>query len=217
MAFDPATLFAAPRPNRVPYATRGAALDAVAAGKKAVMMDTLAGLATLVPEARARGLAVVIYGDHAYALALADTWRIAALDALRSSTAVWSDAAEAKQSRLLGYREPQIAAWLAHYREHQAAWGAATIYALLDAAQLRAVRSRGLRGFAGPTTIFRHATLAFRPRKLPAGVTLVRAGLDWDVADTLLRGRGLQRATITTSINRALRSKLSVRTPRGWK
>jgi hypothetical protein len=214
---SPATLFARPRAARakVPYPTRRAALRAVAAGKKAVMMDSLDGLATLVRDARALGLAVVVHGDHAYALRLADTWRIAALDALRASTATWSDAAEAQQSRLLGYTEAQIAAWLAQYREVQAAWGTATIYALLDATQLHAARARGMRAFGEGAAIFCYPGRVIR--RAPAGTTIVRAGLDWDVADRVFRGTGFATAVVTPAINGALRSNLQVWTPRGWK
>lgn len=238
---DPRRLFAA-GPTRGAaggYPDRARALDAVARGDKAIVMDALAladvvrgapAFARLVTEALARDLAIVIRAravgedPNVYALALDDTWRIRALETLWATPGAWSDAAEDQQSALLGYTAAQRAAWHALHRAHQAAWGAATVYAVLDRAAVRAVARLGWRCFGElEVELLRHRNRALAPdagRRVPRGTTLVRVALAWEAADVVFAGaRGpLARARVAgPAINASVRGPIERWTSRGWR
>src|SRR6185436_12900325 len=159
--FDPGRLFEArldeDRRKTAPYRTLAEELDAVRAGRKAIAMFPLARpgaepvddafLRTLARAAGARGLGVLVEpgavgpgeeGVTAYALAREQSWRVPAIAALWKATleaGAWSDAAERQLSDLLGYSERERRVWMAQLRHRIAAWGARTVYALVDREQ----------------------------------------------------------------------------------
>lgn len=212
--------------RRAPYRTLAAELDAVRAGAKALSMFPLARpgrepeddafLAQLLRAAEARGLSVLVEpgepgelagappGVTAYALPLAEAWRVPALAALFRAAreeGAWSDAAERQLSALLGYSARERRAWLAELRWSVAAWGAKTVYALLDAeARARAARL-GRRCFGEPAEVAGmvlfahaggHALRRDAAQKAPRGVVIARAGIA-PAAFARVFGRGGER------------------------
>lgn len=134
------------------YPTTARELDAVRDGEKALVYDAWprdqldnADHAELVAGALARQLAIVHRGDadeiHVYALHAAQMWRVEAHQLLLRQR--WSDAAEAQQSELLGYRPEAIRAWMATQRHERLGWGQQTVFALVDDAQRAALARIG--------------------------------------------------------------------------
>lgn len=102
-----------------------------------------------------------------------------------SNSLTGSDAAEAQASLLFGYTTKQRAAWLAWFRNYQAAYGCNTIYTLLTESQRKLVTSVGRRCFGpasavdGMTFFFslqRETTKKNAARMIPKGSVLARAG-----------------------------------------
>ncbi|MCX5746347.1 MAG: hypothetical protein NT062_28045 [Proteobacteria bacterium] len=236
-----ATLFSPRRPDPKlrPYRDEVAALDAVAAGKKAMLFTSYtpgARFTALVRAATARGLAVTLHDPdgsepNVYVLPLDQTWRIAALDALRETALVdgnWTLASEALESLLLGYTAAQRARWIEAFRARQAAFSCQTVYALLTREQRDAVTALGHRCFGSPVglTLFFHTgeydVRADAAKRIPKGHTLARVGFDWDVVDALFADKsGIATATITprtaARAAAAIRSNVQLLTGARWK
>lgn len=238
-AFDPAILFERwrPDPALAAYANDKEELDAVQAGKKAMLLagfpvDYIAeggrDFVALLRAAFRRGLAVTLYSrgeePDVYVLPLDQTWRISALNALHETAFVegrWTLAAEAQVSLLLGYDEAQRDAWLASVRQRQPAYGCLTMYTLLTRAQRARVAAFGHRCFGVATEVEglelffhrQHESLKRTAARLvPKGLTLARVGLDWRAAEpifgSLRRARGLIRTVLTKRTARTLTRSL---------
>jgi hypothetical protein len=201
----------ADRRAAAPYRTLGAELDAVAARKKAISMFPLARpgdapaddafLRRLVRAAAARGLSVLVEpgepaalpraarGVTAYALPIDQAWRVPAIAALWRTAlegGAWSDAAERQLSYLLGYGERERRIWLAQLRHRVAAWGARTVYTLLDRARRARLEELGrrclgaaleLEGMAFFVHARGHALRRDAARRVPRGLAIARVGL----------------------------------------
>ena len=254
MAFDPSALFGDVR--RITHKTLDAELDAVKARDKgiAVFATSRRDLATrwfteLSRAALERGLTLAIVPGRpsdqlpdpidVYALHDDQAWRIPARRALWATALVdgrWTFAAEAQDSVLLGYSLDQRAGWLADARWRQPAFGAATIYALLAAAQRRRTLELGKRCFGdvAETTgmhVLAHGAesrvLPSAAHKVPSGMTLARAAIDQDLYFDLFdpahrkRRRGVWHATLTAEhareLNAAMRSNVQFLVGKSWR
>lgn len=259
-AFDPSRLFEA-RPDEdrrraAPYRTLAAELDAVRARRKAMSMFPFArpgdskgddaDLRALVNAASARGLAVLVYPDElfglprgvcAFVLPLDHAWRVPALLALWQTTlegGPWSDAAERQTSFLLGYGERERRAWIARTRHRIAAWGARTIYTLLDRAGRARIEELGRRCLGPAAAIegmafFAHAAghglVRHAARRAPPGQAIARIGLTADAYAALFARtrpvRGVVSAVADRRAARAiaagLRSNVELYGARGWR
>jgi len=251
------------RGRRAPYRTLAAELDAVRARRKAISMFPLARpgdapaddafLRALVRAAAARGLAVVVEpgepaglprgagGVTAYALALEQAWRVPAIAALWRTAleaGPWSEAAERQLSHLLGYSERERRAWIARLRHRVAAWGARTVYTLLDRARLALVEQLGRRCL-GPAPAIEglaffvhargHALRRDAARRAPRGLAIARVGLDEAAYARLLGGaarrpgaaRGVIAATAgaraAAAVAAGLRSNVELLPAAGWR
>lgn len=238
-------------PPAVAGRTARAELAAVAAGRKPLAMfalrapEVIAGqrdFAELAAMALARGLALLVQpaaaGSDAvrmFALRPEQAWRVAAMREAHGAAAEaggWSDTAELLESRLLGYSLRERRAWVARARRQWAAWGARTVYALVDGAAAAAVRAAGQRSFAidRALAVFAHRdgwpvapAARVARRRAPAGMQLVRFALAPAFATPLLgaggRGRVL-RAEVSArklpALNAALASRIEWLTARGW-
>lgn len=259
----------AARAHAAPYRTLPAELDAVRAGDKAISMFPLARpgddptddafLRTLLRAATARGLGVLVQpgepgalldarvprGVTAYALLPREAWRVPALEALWRTAAEaggWSDASERQLGFMLGYGARERRAWMAQLAHRIAAWGARTVYALLDRARLANVEALGRRGLGPPAAIegmsfFVHARgLALRrdaARRMPRGLAIARVGLAEPAYARLFgsgpgrrRARsGEERGVIAAAANAraaaaiaaGLRSNVGLLTVAGWR
>jgi len=243
--------------RRAPYRTLAAELDAVRAGRKAISMFPLARpgaapaddafLRALVRAATARGLGVLVEpgpaglgepGVTAYALRPEQSWRPPAIAALWKTAlegGAWSEAAERQLSWLLGYPERERRAWIARLRHRVAAWGARTVYTLLDRAQRAAIERLGRRCL-GPAAAIEgltffvhgrgHALRREAARLAPQGLAIARVGLD-EAAYARLLGRGgrggrgviaaVAGARAAAAIARGLRSNVELLTAAGWR
>ena len=259
-AFELSRLFEA-RPDgdgrrSAPYRTLAAELDAVRSRRKAMSMFPLARpgddagddahLRELMNAATARGLAVMVYPDElfglprgvcAFVLPLDQAWRVPALLALWQAAlegGPWSDAAERQTSLLLGYGGRERRAWIARTRHRVAAWGARTVYTLLDRAGRRRIDELGRRCFGAAAAIEGmaffahergHALKAHATRLAPAGLAIARAGLDGAAYEALLGAarpvRGVVSATAdrrsAAAIAAGLRSNVELLGARGWR
>ena len=239
-----------------PYRTLAAELEAVRSRRKAMSMFPFArpgddavddaALRALVNAASARGLAVIVYPDElfglprgicAFVLPLDQAWRVPALRALWQTAlegGAWSDAAERQTSALLGYGARERRAWMARARHRVAAWGARTIYTLLDRAGRRRVDELGRRCL-GPAAAIEgmtwfahargHAPKVHAARLAPAGLAIARVGLEGAAYEALLGGarpvRGVVSATAdrrsAAAIAAGLRSNVELLGARGWR
>jgi hypothetical protein len=221
MPFDPTTLF---EPHVAPAADPSAEIEAVADRNKPIAMfsgarselDDLVDVAfehelttmmqpSRIPAAPDDVDLFVLHPDQA--------WRVPALAALwDTSRGRWTDAAEDQQSLLLGYSADERTAWQAERSWRHAGPRGITIYAVLSAAQSRALDAVGRRCFPLGTPVFFHPTRVIRRDALgliPRGKTLARAGLEV----------GLLRrtfATITPVINAGLTSNVQLLSRAGW-
>jgi hypothetical protein len=252
------------RRKAAPYRTLAEELDAVRAGKKAISMFPLAKpgaepaddafLRALLRAAGARGLGVLVEpgvvglgdaGDEgitAYALGHEQGWRVPAIAALwkaaleerARSDAAWSDAAERQLTYLLGYSERERRVWMAQLRHRVAAWGARTVYALLDRERLAAIERLGRRCL-GPAaaiegmTLFVHAGgRALRrdaARRVPRGLAIARVGIAEAAYARLFGGGRGGRGAIAIpagaraarALARGVRSNVEILTRAGWR
>jgi len=260
--------------GRATYRTVAAELDAVRARRKALAMFPLARpgaepaddafLRGLVRAAAARGLAVLVDpaapaapaalaaeggGVTAYALALDQVWRVPAIAALWATAledGPWSDAAERQLSYLLGYGERERRAWIARLRHRIAAWGARTVYALLDVERRARVEQLGRRCL-GPAAAIEglrffvhgrgHALRRDAARLAPRGLAIARVALDEAAYARLFGGaragrtgagagrarsaRGVRTAVAdaraAAAIAAGLRSNVELLTATGWR
>lgn len=258
-AFDPAVLFEVwrPDPRLALYPSLDAVLDAVAAKKKAIfawgaplsyLTDGGADFAAIVRGAMRRGLAVTIYDHHretpprnraepaVYVLPLDQTWRIAALDALREATRGhrWSFVAEEHESLLLGYTAAQRKRWIEAYKNDKASFGVNTLYTLLTTEQRRRVLALGRRALGSAEELvgrrlFFHPSRALRKsatRLIPKGTTLARVGYEWAATQRLfgsLRARGKKpldakvTAALAQDVADSIRTNVELLGARGWK
>ncbi|HWU85641.1 MAG TPA: hypothetical protein VN253_00090 [Kofleriaceae bacterium] len=259
-AFEPSRLFEArpgeDRRRAAPYRTLAAELDAVRSRRKAMSMfpfdrpgasaEDDADLRALMNAASARGLAVIVHPDElfglprgmcAFVLPLDQAWRVPALLALWQTAlegGAWSDAAERQTSFLLGYGDRERRAWMARTRHRVAAWGARTIYTLLDGAGRRRIDELGRRCL-GPAaaiegmTFFAHARghalVPDAARRAPAGHAIARVGVEAAAYDALLgRARPVRGVVSAIAGRRAaaeiaagLRSNVELLGARGWR
>jgi hypothetical protein len=240
--FDPSTLFEPWKPGRAKHAYRSPAaeLDAVASGAKGmskfsfpreVLTSRDAEYVEILTLALARDLVVALrrVNDRSvqvYVARAEELWRVPAHHALWETAltgGAWSDAAEMQESFLLGYSAAQRTAWLAEKRDESAAWGAPTVYALLTAAQRKAIEALGKRCFAAEKLQLMHPTgsnLRRNARTLvPAGFTLARVALGREMFDALFGKR--QRVDVPVEkiaeTNAALRSNVQFLDRGGWK
>jgi hypothetical protein len=251
------------RGSRAPYRTLAAELDAVRTRRKAISMFPLARpgaeptddafLRALVRAAMARGLGVLIEpgqpvglprgaaGITAYALAPDQAWRVPAIAALWRTAlegGAWSAAAERQLSHLLGYGERERRAWIARLRHRVAAWGARTIYALLDGPRRARIEQLGRRCL-GPAAEIEgleffvhgrgHAIRRDAGRRAPRGLAIARVGLDEAAYARLFGGtarrRGAGRGVIAAAagaraaaaVAAGLRSNVELLTAAGWR
>jgi hypothetical protein len=247
------------RRKAAPYRTLAAELDAVRARKKAIAMFPLARpgdepaddafLRALVRAAAARGLGVLVDpGEHArllgeargvtaYALSIDQIWRVPAIAALTTATLEegrWSDAAERQLSYLLGYSERERRIWMAQLGHRIAAWGARTVYTLLDRQRRAAIESLGRRCL-GPAPLIEglplfvhtrgHALRRDAARRAPPGLAIARVALDEAAYARLFGGRRAARGVIATTadaraaaaIAAGLRSNVELLTAAGWR
>ena len=254
MGFDPNALFGDVR--RPAYKTQDAELDAVKARDKGIAMYSASrrDLATrwfteLVRAANDRGLTLAITPGvpseqlsdpvRIYALHDDQAWRIPAHRALWATALVdgrWTFATEAQESMLLGYSLDQRASWLAESRWNQAAFGSATVYTLLTAAQRRRALELGKRCFGdvAETTgmqLFVHGdnarVLPSALRHVPSGCTLARAAIDHDLYLDLFdpkhrkRRRTVWQVALTAEhareLNAAMRSNVQFLVGKSWR
>lgn len=254
MAFDPSALFG--DVQRPAYKTRDAELDAVKSRDKGVAMfsASLRDLATrwftdLARAAHDRGLTLAVTPGkpleqladpiEVYVLHDDQTWRIPARRALWATALVdgrWTLAAEAQDSLLLGYSLDQRATWLAKARWNRAAFGSATVYTLLTAAQRRRAIELGKRCFgdAAETTgmlLFvhggNHGMVPSAARHVPSGCTLARAAIDHDLYLDLFdpkhrkRRRTVWQVALTAEhareLNAAMRSNVQFLVGKSWR
>jgi hypothetical protein len=241
--FQLASLFErwTPSAELVAYPSVEASLDAVRAGKKGMSRFTFPAGGPehrkLLRLAFARDLVVVLENhDVVFVVRPAELWRVPAFMTLWNTALVdgtWSNAAENQMSSLLGYTAKQRERWLERHRQWQAAWGCATVYALLGATQRAAVATLGDRTF-GPVDELAGVTLFVCPngvlkttalRLVPKGTTLARVGLDWKMFEKLFgtkpsHGLAVRSATLSKrqviATNAALKSKLQFFDRRGW-
>jgi hypothetical protein len=248
------------RRKAAPYRTLAAELDAVRAGRKAISMFPLARpgaepaddafLRALLRAAAARGLGVLVEpgepgalagaprGVTAYALAPDQAWRVPAIAALWSAAledGAWSHAAERQLGALLGYSARERRVWIAQLRHRVAAWGARTVYTLLDRERRARVEQLGRRCF-GPAPAIEgltffvhgrgHALRRDAARLAPRGLAIARAGIDEPAYARLLGGRrtgarGVIAAAATAraaaAIAAGLRSNVELLTAAGWR
>ncbi len=249
------------RRRAAPYRTLAAELDAVRARTKAISMFPLARpgaepaddafLRALVRAATARGLGVLVQpgepgelaglpraarGVTAYALPLDQIWRVPAIAALWETAlegGAWSDAAERQLGLLLGYSERERRAWIAQLRHRIAAWGARTIYTLLDRERLARVGQLGGRGL-GPAPAIEglrffvhgrgHALRRDAARRAPRGLAIARVGVGEAAYAALFGGaarRGVLEAVAgpraAAAIAAGLRSNVERLTAAGWR
>lgn len=247
------------RRKAAPYRTLAAELDAVRARRKAISMFPLARpgeepaddafLRALLRQAAARGLSVLIEPDGhpglpraargvtAYALGLDQAWRVPAIAALWKTAleaGPWSDAAERQLGYLLGYSERERRTWIAQLRHRIAAWGARTVYALLDRERRALVEQLGRRclgpapAIAGLSLFVHsrgHALLRDAARRLPPGLVIARVGLAEPAYARLFGGRRPARGVIAATagareaaaIAAGLRSNVELLTGAGWR
>ena len=234
------------------YATMRAELDAVRDGRKAIAMelwprDSIAedrDYSRLVRLALARGLQLVHQPDRSrdglpivavYALRTEQAWRIPALHALWrvvAATAAWGDAAEAVEGFLLGYSEPQIAAWLAERRRERLGWRGTTIYLVITPSQRERLATTGCR-YLDPEMlaagISAAACDATRVIKVPPPSWIARRKLalarvalaDPAVSRILGPPAALRTARLgaghATVLNRALESHIEILDRGGWR
>lgn len=257
--------------GRATYRTVAAELDAVSARRKALAMFPLARpgaepaddafLRGLVRAAAARGLAVLVDpaapaalaaeggGVTAYALALDQVWRVPAIAALWATAledGPWSDAAERQLSYLLGYGERERRAWIARLRHRIAAWGARTVYALLDAERRALIEQLGRRCLGTAASIEGlqffvhgrgHAMRRDAARLAPRNLAIARVALDeaayarlFGGARTGRTGAGAGRARTARGVRTViadaraaaavaagLRSNVELLTATGWR
>lgn len=244
--FAPAALFEhRPPPRR--YRTLRDELAAVHARRKPLLLEVwprdsiLAGedgYPALARAALGLGLTVVQQpGPHdqvnVFVLHPDQIWRVPAYGALSRMYGAWSDGAEATASHLLGYRDDEIAAWLADCRWRRAGWTGETIYLLLSASQRARLVRLGGRSLDPDTaegaTVLWHARggVVRRDalRRLPEGTTLARAAIDHAAFGRLFRGaprRGQVAALALTpartrALNSALASPIERLGVRGWR
>ena len=255
----------ADRRAAAPYRTVAAELDAVAAGDKPIAMYPLARpgdepiddafLRRLARAAAERGLAVLIDPDEgpagapglppgtrgvtAYALGAGEAWRVPAIAALWRTAledGPWSDAAERQLSYLLGYSERDRRRWIAQLRWQMAAWGARTVYALLDTDARVRVDRLGRRCLGSPPEIVGlqlfahargHALRRDAARRAPPGLAIARAGLT-EAAYVRLFGDARRRATsgvlsaitdrrTSGALAAGVRSNVALLTAAGWR
>lgn len=259
------------RRKAAPYRTLAAELDAIRARRKAISMFPLARpgaepaddafLRALVRAAAARGLGVLIQpgepgelaglpraarGVTAYALPLDQIWRVPAIAALWEAVledGAWSDAAERQLGLLLGYSARERRAFLAGLRHRVAAWGARTVYALLDRERLGRIAQLGGRSL-GPTPEIEglpffvhgrgHALRRDAARYAPPGLAIARVGIE-EAAFVRLFGAAGPRGVATrggaargvieavagaraaAAVAAGLRSDVEVLTAAGWR
>jgi hypothetical protein len=257
--FDFAALFETTFDHRqVLYPTMKAHLDSMRSGKKpglsmvsfgvSYMTDRGVDYLELLELAFERGLVVVLHNNwikdlpferqHPTVLVARpeELWRVPAWIALWDSAIEaggWTDSAEAMSSLLLGYSAKQRAAWLKDQRHRRAAWGAATVYALLDEDQRARVTSLGQRGFGRADEIdllLRNRDHGLRRgafRRIPRGLTLARVAIDWAMFRELFgsppdwRRRQVITARVPkrriAAFHRFLRSNVQLLTARGWR
>ncbi|HWO22161.1 MAG TPA: hypothetical protein VNO30_25535 [Kofleriaceae bacterium] len=247
------------RREAAPYRTLAAELDAVRARKKAIAMFPLARpgdvpaddafLRGLVRAAAARGLGVLVDpGEHArlpreargvtaYALPIDQLWRVPAIAALWTAALEdgrWSDAAERQLGALLGYSARERRIWIAQLRHRIAAWGARTVYALLDRQRRALVEALGRRCL-GPAPALEglplfvhargHALRRDAARLAPRGLAIARVALDEPAYARLFGGRRAARGVIAATagartaaaIAAGLRSNVELLTAAGWR
>ena len=247
------------RRSAAPYPTLAAELDAVRAGKKAISMFPLARpgdepaddafLRALLRAAAARGLGVLVdpgdaaglpraaRGVTAYALAHDQLWRVPAIAALWKTALEdgrWSDAAERQLGYLLGYSARERRRWIAQLRHRIAAWGARTVYALLDRERRARVEALGRRCL-GPAPAIEglplfvhargHALRRDAARLAPPGLAIARVALEEAAYARLFSGRRAARGVIAATadaraaaaIAAGLRSNVELLTASGWR
>jgi hypothetical protein len=247
------------RRKAAPYRTLAAELDAVRARRKAISMFPLARpgeepaddafLRALLRAATARGLGVLVEpgdpaglprearGVTAYALGLDQVWRVPAIAALWKTAledGPWSDAAERQLGYLLGYSERERRAWIAQLRHRIAAWGARTVYTLLDRERRALVEQLGRRCL-GPAPAIAglelfvhgrgHALRRDAARRAPRGLAIARVALDEAAYAGLFGGRRPTRGVIAATagareaaaIAAGLRSNVGLLTAAGWR
>ena len=206
------------------YPTMRAELDAVRDGRKAIALEVWPhdaldrDYSELVRLARARGLQIVHQPERSrgglpivavYALHAEQAWRIPALHALWRIVPPlgWGDSAEALEGFLLGYTEPQIAAWLEARQRERLGWRGTTIYLLLTPMQRSAIAEAGHRSLSrealatGLTALACDATRVIK-RRMPSWIArrrlaLARVAIS-DQAVARLFGRGPVRTTQLT-------------------
>ena len=222
MTFDPTTLF---EPHVAQPADATAEIEAVADRRKPIAMFSGARseLDDLVETAFEHELMTILQPSRVpadpddadlFVLHPDQAWRVPALAALWDTTrGQWTDAAEDQQSLLLGYSAEERTAWLADRSWRHAGPRGITIYAVLSAAQSRALDAVGRRCLPLDTPVFFHPTHVIRRdamRLIPRTKRLARAGLEV----------GLLRrtfATITPVINAGLTSNVQLLTRAGWR
>lgn len=198
--------------------------------------DDGAGGAAGVP-----GLPPGVRGVTAYALGAGEAWRVPAIAALWKTAledGPWSDAAERQLSYLLGYGERERRRWIARLRWQIAAWGARTVYVLLDGGARARVEGlgrrclgaapelEGLRFFAHARG---HALRRDAARRAPPGLAIARVGLAEAAYARLFgdgggRGRGARGvrsavadARAAAAVAAGVRSNVELLTAAGWR
>jgi hypothetical protein len=233
------------------YPSVRAELDAVASGRKGMSIfgfgvDELASgdYRTLVRQALARDLvsAHAASGSdrkhvRVYVARADQLWRIPAHLALWE-TAIgtgsnqglgWSESSEALEGLLLGYTASERARWLAARRQRFASDRGANVYALLTRAQKQAIVAAGKRCLGDTSTLrlFAHSAqmpmVARASRLIPAGTTLARFGLAWQVYRRIFGTPDRWRVVIATIsdalapvLHAAMTSNVQFLTSRGW-
>jgi hypothetical protein len=177
--------------------------------------------------------------------AVAELWRVPAIAALWEAVledGAWSDAAERQLGLLLGYSARERRAFLAGLRHRVAAWGARTVYTLLDRARRARVAQLGGRclGAAPELEGLRffvhargHGLRRDAARRAPPGLAIARVGLEEAAFARLFgareagpRGAARERrgvieavagARAAAAVAAGLRSDVEVLTATGWR
>jgi hypothetical protein len=210
------------------YPTLEAALDAVKARKKALLVETVrvADLGhedneELVRQGLVRGLAVILFNTeperprdkqwaYLYIMPLSEVWRIQARNLLletHKDMNGWNFEVEAFSSRLLGYTSEQTIDWVNRLRREQPSMAALTLFATLTPKQAAVVVQTGCRCLGTPETmetveiVFVGHGLELRSDaydRLPASTSLVRFGLRGEFVYKLL-GPRIQENFVTVT------------------
>lgn len=233
-----------PRGDAQQYESLMDEVAAVASGEKVVSMACFAAdeidesslYRRMISEAHERRLLVVTEADgnsiNVFVLGANELWRVPAISEMRRAFASrWSDEAEALNSSLLGYSLEQSARWLEERRVRHIGWGMRTVFALVQAENLDAIRELGMRAFpagfpysGGPIFAHNDQWLRLDAHKLvPAGLRIIRFGGDHrffikrsrsDDGEIIIFDIGPKETKI---LNDALRSKIEVLRDGKWK